>query len=144
MPGKYGPPPPEVKPAKPTPKKFVDWSDWPRQYAIHKERDSRAGVVVLRASEVSLTIEGGSIVGIYNRDTHGSKHFIANDGPDVLACIPELSMVESIILPLASMHIAGRNTECSSPDEVDVKVNSQRMEDGDWAIHLHAKDSSNI
>ncbi|KAK8040077.1 hypothetical protein PG993_008488 [Apiospora rasikravindrae] len=121
---------------------------WASATKTAKARAERAGIVELLNSEVGRVVEGGRITGLYHLDKYAAeKHFIAYDGFDVVACIPELFMLETVIRDIAQLHI-GRLNNSSYPDDIKLEKNWQKLKgslDGSgWAVHIHPQAGSNV
>ncbi|KAK7980199.1 POT family protein [Apiospora arundinis] len=116
--------------------------DWARNLKAALTRANDAEIEEILPVEVGRVVEGNKITSLYNLDRHGSQHFVAFDGNDVLARVPQIWMKDTIVVELAALHIGLENLR-SHPDDTELETHFQQIKGGDWAIHVYPKGGSN-
>ncbi|KAK6825607.1 hypothetical protein PG987_013101 [Apiospora arundinis] len=120
--------------------------DWAGNLEDAKERAVRRKIVKLPADEVGRLVIGGQVRSLWNENRLGARYFISYDGIDVLARVPVLLMMDTVIHKLAALHI-GRLYQSSHPDDIELQLNWYTAPDNTsegFAIHIHPRSKSNL
>ncbi|KAK8135055.1 hypothetical protein PG984_007067 [Apiospora sp. TS-2023a] len=108
-----------------------------------KEEAKRAGLIELPISEVrKVDNEDGKVMGVYRLNKQAAeKHFFAYDGFNILACVPDVHMIDTVLHDLACLSIM--RIEPGNPEGVEFQKDYFRMRgipDGaGWAVHIYPK-----
>lgn len=109
-----------------------------------KEEAERAGVIEVPTSEVFRLFEDGSIACLYHSAKRAApqKYFFAFDRFGVLACIPEMGVLNIVLQDLALLR-NGSMGHSLNPADVELEHNYREMEgplgsDG-WAVRIQPK-----